>query len=61
MSRVVHLVAALVLGTALYAPAGIADPLLDIVRVVVVPALTITGVVLWKQAQLRSLIRRIRS
>ncbi|WP_375387599.1 hypothetical protein [uncultured Amnibacterium sp.] len=59
-SRVVHLVGAGVLGTSIYGPPVVAAPLHIGLQLVVVPAVTVTGLFLWKQAQIRSLLRRHR-
>lgn len=61
LSRAVHLLAAALLGVLIYAPTEVAEPMLALTRFVVVPALGLTGLLLWKQAQLRSLTRRLRS
>jgi hypothetical protein len=59
-SRIVHLGSAGVLGTYIYAPAAIAEPLHVSLEFGVVPAITLTGLFLWKQAQIRGLLRRRR-
>lgn len=51
--RLVHLAGAGVVGTVVYAPDPVADALRPWAQVVVVPALTLTGVALWQQARLR--------
>jgi hypothetical protein len=58
IARWIHLAAAALLGTFVYAPAIVADPLRLLLQVVVIPAATLTGVYLWKQAAIRRLLRR---
>lgn len=57
-ARAVHLVAGLVLGTYVYAPAAVAEPLHLALQVVLVPAVVLSGLFMWKQAQIRRLINR---
>lgn len=58
IARTVHLLAALMLGTFVYAPAEYVEPARLLLQVVAVPAGTITGVLIWKQAALRRLLVR---
>lgn len=53
ISRAVHLVVGLVLGTYIYAPAVMAEPLHLALQVIGVPAIVLSGLFLWKQAQIR--------
>jgi hypothetical protein len=57
-SRAVHLLAGLVLGTYVYAPAVVAQPLHLALQVIVIPTAILSGLFLWKQAQIRRLMRR---
>jgi hypothetical protein len=54
-SRTVHLLAAALLGTYVYAPPAVAQPIHLLLAVVVIPAATLSGLFLWKQAQIRRL------
>lgn len=56
LSRGGHLAAAVLLGLAVYGPPAIAELLLVWLRILVIPALGLTGLMLWKQAQLRHLL-----
>lgn len=56
--RAVHLLAGVVLGTYVYAPAAVAQPLQLALQFVVVPAIVLSGLFMWKQAQIRRLMRR---
>jgi hypothetical protein len=58
IARVVHVVAALALGTFVYAPAEYVEPARLALQVAVVPVATITGVLMWKQAAVRRLLSR---
>lgn len=57
-SRAVHLLAGLLLGTYVYAPAAVAQPLHLALQVLVIPALGLSGLFLWKQASIRRLMHR---
>jgi len=52
--RVAHLVAAVVLFAYLYAPV---EPLQDVVRFVVVPLLTATGIAMWQAPRIRRALK----
>lgn len=52
-ARLAHLIAAALIGTYIYAPAHVTDPLRAVLQFVVVPAATLTGVFIWKQAAVR--------
>jgi len=54
----VHLVAAAALGAFVYAPAELVEPARLLLQLVVVPAATLTGLYLWKQAAIRRLVQR---
>jgi hypothetical protein len=56
--RAVHVVAGLFLGTYVYAPAAVTQPLHLALQVGLVPAAVLSGLVLWKQAQIRRLLSR---
>ena len=60
VARAVHLVAALVLGAFVYAPAPYVEPLRLLLQVVVVPAATLTGLFLWQQAAVRRRLAGLR-
>jgi hypothetical protein len=60
ITRTVHIAVGLVLGTYVYAPAHIAEPLQIWLQVIGIPAVVITGVVMWQQGRLRRLTRRLR-
>lgn len=57
-ARLVHLVAAAALGAFVYAPSELVEPARLLLQVVVVPAATLTGLYLWKQAAIRRFVRR---
>lgn len=57
-ARLVHLVAAAALGTFVYAPVELVEPARLVLQLVVVPAATLTGLYLWKQAAIRRLLQR---
>lgn len=59
-ARLVHLVAAAALGAFVYAPAELVEPARLLLQLVVVPAATVTGLYLWKQAAIRRLVQRRR-
>ena len=58
IERVIHLVAAAVLGTYLYSPLIDDDTWTLIVRAVVIPVLGVSGVVIWQAPRV---VRAIRS
>lgn len=58
LSRSVHIVVGLVLGTIVYAPEYVSQPLLPFAQFVAVPAAVITGVFLWQQGRIRSALKR---
>jgi hypothetical protein len=60
-ARAGHLVAGGLIGVFVYAPPAVAAPLQLLLQVVVVPTLTVTGLLLWKQAQIRRLIAPTRA
>jgi hypothetical protein len=47
-SRWVHLIGAAVLGTYVYAPDHVTDPMQLPLQIVGIPLLTITGILMWK-------------
>lgn len=53
-----HVLAGLVLGTYVYAPAEVAQPLHLALQLVLVPVAVLSGLFLWKQAQIRRLLSR---
>ncbi len=55
-ARWIHLGGAAWLGTFVYSPLGSSNPFRLATQVVVIPLLTMTGLLLWKQAQLRNLL-----
>ncbi|WJL94702.1 hypothetical protein QSU92_12080 [Microbacterium sp. ET2] len=55
-SRTVHILVALVLGTIVYAPSYIAEPLMPVAQFVAIPAAIVTGIFLWKQGRIRQLL-----
>ncbi|MBC8070191.1 MAG: hypothetical protein IAG13_17790 [Deltaproteobacteria bacterium] len=58
-SRWIHLVGAAWLGAFIYSPLVEVAAFRVATQFAVVPALTLTGLVLWKQAQLRNLLRTV--
>lgn len=58
ISRGIHLAAALLLGTYVYAPDTVTDGMRVPMMVVVVPAATLTGLFMWKQAAVRAWFTR---
>ena len=58
ISRAVHLAVGLVLGAFVYAPAAVAEPLHLFLQVAGVPAVVVSGLFLWKQAQIRRVLGR---
>ncbi len=60
LSRAVHLAAALAPGAFVYAPAPYVEPLRLLLQVVVVPAATLTGLFLWRQAAVRRRLAGLR-
>ncbi|PSL02373.1 hypothetical protein CLV30_11026 [Haloactinopolyspora alba] len=61
ISRGIHLTAALLLGTYVYAPDHVTDGMRMPMMVLVVPAATLTGLFMWKQAAVRAWFARIGS
>jgi hypothetical protein len=59
-SRMIHLIAAAVLLLHVYGPAGLASALRPALQLFVVPGMSLSGLVLWKQAQIRRLLTRRR-
>jgi len=59
LARWLHLAAAALLGTFVYAPSYIAEPMQLLLQVVIVPAAALSGLYLWKQAAIRRLLRRL--
>ncbi len=57
-ARTIHLVAAAMLGAFVYAPGEFVEPLRLMLQLLVIPAVTITGVFLWKQAAIRRALSR---
>ncbi|MER3389374.1 MAG: hypothetical protein RJQ01_05015 [Microcella sp.] len=57
-ARTIHIVVGLLLGAIVYAPTAIGAVLLPIAQYVGVPAVVITGLFLWRQAWIRSWMRR---
>lgn len=57
-SRTVHLVAAVLIGVQVYAPEWLSDALRPSLQFLVIPAAVITGLFLWRQAQIRSFLTR---
>lgn len=57
-ARTIHILVGLLLGTIVYAPSYVAAPLLPIAQFVGIPAVIITGLFIWRQAQIRSWLRR---
>ncbi len=55
-ARAIHLIAAAMLGAFVYAPAEFIEPLRLVLQLVVIPAATITGVYIWKQAAIRRML-----
>ena len=58
IARTVHIGVGLVLGTIVYAPAYVGAALIPIAQFVGIPAVIITGLYIWRQAQVRSWLRR---
>jgi len=58
VQRFVHLGGAVLLGTYLYSPWGEASLFTDLIRLVVMPILTLSGLAMWQQARLRRLLHR---
>ena len=59
-SRMIHLGAAAVLLLHVYGPAGLASALRPALQLLVVPVMSLSGLFLWKQAQIRRLLTRRR-
>ena len=49
IARITHLAVALLLGTMVYAPASVTEPLRPILMYAAVPMATLSGLFLWKQ------------
>ncbi|MDZ7702856.1 MAG: hypothetical protein U5L04_00035 [Trueperaceae bacterium] len=60
-SRWIHIVGAALLGTYLYSPWGSEAWFTALMRWGVMPVLVLTGVAMWKQAQVGRLLRRLSS
>lgn len=56
--RTLHLVFGAMMGAVIYLPSEWTDPLRLILGIVVVPAVTITGVWMWQQGRIRKALRR---
>jgi hypothetical protein len=52
-ARVGHFAAALLIGTYVYAPPSITQPLRLTLEIIGIPAATLTGLFMWRQAQVR--------
>ncbi len=57
-ARTIHIVVGLLLGTIVYAPVYVGAALIPVAQYFGVPAAIITGLYLWRQAQVRSWLRR---
>lgn len=57
VSRTIHIVAGLLLGTIVYSPSYVSAALIPIARFVAIPAVILTGLFLWKQAPIRAWFR----
>lgn len=53
VSRWIHLVAAAVLGTYVYAPVELVEPFRLWLQIVVIPLAGVSGLLLWQQARIR--------
>ncbi|MDQ1083342.1 MULTISPECIES: hypothetical protein [Microbacterium] len=60
LSRWIHLVAGALIGTFIYAPAHVGEPLRLLLQTVVIPAIVITGIYLWKRAAIHRRLRALR-
>ncbi len=58
IARTIHITVGLLLGTIVYAPVYVGAVLIPIAQFVGIPAVIITGLYLWRQAQVRSWLRR---
>lgn len=58
VARTIHITVGLLLGTIVYAPVYVGAVLVPIAQFVGIPAVIITGLYLWRQAQVRSWLRR---
>lgn len=58
VARTIHITVGLLLGTIVYAPVYVGAVLIPIAQFVGIPAVIITGLYLWRQAQVRSWLRR---
>ncbi|WP_129666792.1 hypothetical protein [Phytoactinopolyspora endophytica] len=57
-SRTIHFIVAATLGTYVYAPEHVSDPLRPFLMFVGIPLAVLTGTFLWKQALFRRVARR---
>lgn len=58
IARTIHIGVGLLLGTIVYAPVYVGAVLMPIAQFVGIPAVIITGLYIWRQAQVRSWLRR---
>lgn len=57
LSRVIHLVAGALIGTFVYAPPAFAEPMRLLLQAVVILAIVLSGLYLWKQAAIHRRLR----
>lgn len=57
LTRIIHLITAVLIGLAIYSPLR-ADPTFMLLsQVLIIPVLTISGVVMWQQPKIMKLLR----
>jgi hypothetical protein len=59
--RVIHVVGAILIGTFVYSPWSSLPWFLSLMQFVVIPVLTLSGVVMWQQASVVRLLQRGRA
>lgn len=58
LMRALHLIGAVMLGALIYGPWGDGSTLELIIQLVIFPALTVSGLIMWQQPRLAKLRRR---
>jgi len=58
IARTIHITVGLLLGAIVYAPVYVSAMLIPIAQFVGIPAVVITGLYIWRQAQVRAWMRR---
>lgn len=59
LSRAIHLIAGALIGTFIYAPIAFAEPMRLLLQAVVIPAVVLSGLYLWKQAAIHRRLRTL--